>query len=187
MGGAISLEEDEDLASVAPIVSDGAAQARWAVDIARWKPRPSEWYFLLTLLSMNQRSAVTKLNSLTDRKRALVSRLLQRRCVCTAFGVDNKSIEFALTKGGKPYLDLAASGIEPRPTAPNFNFNVSHEGHLVVLVSEPVLLCGVDVSAPFALRGGPPLGDFRQIRDTFWWAKRLTCAHVRAAADARVR
>ena len=36
-----------------------------------------------------------------------------------------------------------------RASAPNFNFNVSHEGDYVVLAAEPVLLVGVDVSAPF--------------------------------------
>jgi phosphopantetheinyl transferase len=38
--------------------------------------------------------------------------------------------------------------------APNFNFNVSHEGDFVVLASEPLCLVGVDVSAPEACRSG---------------------------------
>ena len=36
--------------------------------------------------------------------------------------------------------------------APNWNFNVSHEGAFVVLAAEPRLLCGVDVAAPSQLR-----------------------------------
>jgi hypothetical protein len=36
--------------------------------------------------------------------------------------------------------------------APNFNFNVSHEGEFVVLASEPVAIVGVDVAAPGQLR-----------------------------------
>ena len=37
----------------------------------------------------------------------------------------------------------------------------------MVLASEPVLLVGVDVSAPFALRGGPPIGDYDEVRQSF--------------------
>ena len=52
--------------------------------------------------------------------------------------------------------------------APNFNFNVSHEGHYVVMASDPALLIGIDVSSPFPLRdAGPPLGDFDKIREVF--------------------
>lgn len=42
--------------------------------------------------------------------------------------------------------DTALEGT-PDP-GPNWNFNVSHEGHFVVLAAEPLLLCGVDVAAP---------------------------------------
>ena len=38
--------------------------------------------------------------------------------------------------------------------APNFNFNVSHEGKYVALVSEPYAICGVDVAARTQLRLG---------------------------------
>ena len=55
------------------------------------------------------------------------------------------------TKGGKPYL---AERPETLDNAPNWNFNVSHEGAFVVLAAEPVLLCGVDVAAPREARGG---------------------------------
>ena len=40
------------------------------------------------------------------------------------------------------------------PHTPNWNFNVSHEGDFVVLASEPVCICGVDVAAPAQLRSG---------------------------------
>jgi hypothetical protein len=42
------------------------------------------------------------------------------------------------------------------PEAPNFNYNVSHEGHFVVLASEPHTVCGVDCAAPSQLRRGKP-------------------------------
>jgi hypothetical protein len=52
------------------------------------------------------------------------------------------------------------------PEAPNFNFNVSHEGHFVVLASEPHTVCGVDCAAPSQLRRGKPqtMDDIYKVR-----------------------
>ncbi|CAK0884873.1 unnamed protein product [Prorocentrum cordatum] len=63
---------------------------------------------------------------------------------------DFADIRIARTLGKKPYLKA------PRPSAElaNFNFNVSHEGDWVVLASEPLCVCGVDVAAPEACRKG---------------------------------
>ena len=50
----------------------------------------------------------------------------------------------------------------------NFTFNVSHEGHYVVLASDPVLLVGIDVSAPFDVRADvKPMGEWSDVRSTF--------------------
>ena len=52
--------------------------------------------------------------------------------------------------------------------APNFNFNVSHEGKYVVLVSEPYAICGVDVAAPDQLRlGNRSISTIDEIFETF--------------------
>jgi 4'-phosphopantetheinyl transferase len=84
-----------------------------------------------------------------DQKRALVSRLLQRRACFEATGVPWKSVSIARTKGGKPFMaNKPMGGAAPASLAPNWNFNVSHEGKYVVLAAEPNALCGVDVAAP---------------------------------------
>lgn len=169
MGASPSREEDSDLASAAAREWEESPRLRWAVDTHAWRPSLPEWRFLLSLLSRSQRAAVLGPSQLADRKRALVSRLMQRRCAQVVLGLSDDQLHFALTKGGKPYLDLSAAAMLPQPCAPNFNYNVSHEGHLVVLASEPVLLVGVDLSAPFELRGGQPIGDFAKVRETFRW------------------
>jgi len=52
--------------------------------------------------------------------------------------------------------------------APNFNFNVSHEGKYVALVSEPFAICGVDVAAPDQLRlGNRSISKIEEIFETF--------------------
>ena len=63
-----------------------------------------------------------------------------------------------------PVLSPQAGG-GPRPgAAANWNFNVSHEGDFVVLASEPLCVCGVDVAAPAQLRRKgaepPPMRQF---------------------------
>lgn len=57
-----------------------------------------------------------------DQHRALASRLLQRCCVCIALGVKWNDVILAQTKARKPFT----TNTKP-PSAPNFNFNVSHE------------------------------------------------------------
>jgi len=93
-----------------------------------------------------------------------VSRLLQRRGTAVARRLPDESIVIGRTKGNKPF---DATPRTPDESPHNFNFNVSHEGHFVVLASDPSLLIGVDVSAPFHLRSGPSLGDFDAVRKTF--------------------
>jgi 4'-phosphopantetheinyl transferase len=50
--------------------------------------------------------------------------------------------------------------------APNFNFNVSHEGEFVVLASEPVCIVGVDVAAPGQLRNRNRKGGAPSVEET---------------------
>ena len=59
-----------------------------------------------------------------DRKRALLSQLLQRKCITTALGVHWSHVEIRRTKGKKPWV--VCDDVE-KDHAPNFNFNVSHE------------------------------------------------------------
>ena len=135
-------------------VSDGSSPSppgvyRWLVDIEVWEPKPAEWKYLLDSLPEAESEKVMKFKFTADQKRALVSRLLQRRACFEATGVPWKSVSIARTKGGKPFMaNKPMGGAAPVSLAPNWNFNVSHEGKYVVLAAEPNALCGVDVAAP---------------------------------------
>lgn len=128
------------------------ARLRWAVDVHRWEPEGGadgdEFAFLLSIIPAEEAEKVRKFVFLDDKKRALVSRLLQRRCCERVTGLPWGEVRVARTKGQKPFLANRPAGC-PHP---NFNFNVSHEGDFVVLASEPVCVCGVDVAAPGQLR-----------------------------------
>ena len=106
-----------------------------------------------------------------DKKRALVSRLMQRAACARVAGVPHADVLLRRTKGKKPFFawtemagfDAARAGFG---AAPNFNFNVSHEGAFVVLASEPVAIVGVDVAAPGQLRDRNRRGAARSVAET---------------------
>jgi 4'-phosphopantetheinyl transferase len=119
---------------------------RWVVDVMKWTPSDQEFDFLLALIpEAPERQQVMQYKQVDDRKRALVSRLLIRRCASLCLNLDQlASIKVARTKGRKPFLKHATKPDDRQ----NWNVNVSHEGRYVVLAAEPWCLCGVDVAAP---------------------------------------
>mmetsp|Transcript_22055 Transcript_22055/g.61211 ORF Transcript_22055/g.61211 Transcript_22055/m.61211 type:complete len:319 (-) Transcript_22055:257-1213(-) len=121
---------------------------RWMVDIGTWDPSSEEWTFLLSLLPSQEQKDVMRFRLPDDRKRTLVSRLMQRRCASVSLDIPFEKVLIKRTKGRKPFVANRVC----RQHAPNFNFNVSHEGDYVVLASEPLCICGVDVAAPSQLR-----------------------------------
>jgi 4'-phosphopantetheinyl transferase len=148
---------------------------RWAVDISVWAPEDPEWQFLLGMLPPEDRQTVQRFKFRDDQKRALVSRLLQLQCVSRALCVPFEAVSIQRTRGKKPFY----AGGARHPGAPNFNFNVSHEGDYVVLAAEPVCICGVDVAAPQQVRRSKqePLESFfasfdRQFTPDEWRAIR---------------
>ncbi|XP_057979004.1 uncharacterized protein LOC131165337 isoform X1 [Malania oleifera] len=76
-----------------------------------------------------------------DRKRALVSRLLQYSLVHEVLGIPSDEISINRTAEGKPYVECDQMNLE----FPNFNFNTSHHGDYVAIASEPICLVGVDI------------------------------------------
>ena len=124
---------------------------RWIVDISKWAPKKSQWELLLKTLPQEDQTKVMKFKFEADQKRALVSRLLQRRASAETCGLKQSEVVIARTKGGKPYLANRPAGTAE--ALPNWNFNVSHEGDFVALAAEPLLLCGLDVAAPGQVRG----------------------------------
>ena len=144
-----------------------ARAVRWALATEAWEPGEEEWAFLLSLLPAEEAEDVRRFRREEDRKRALGSRVMQRACIQRVAGVPWREAEIARTKGRKPFL--RAPHREPDLGLPNFNFNVSHEGHYVVLASESVCVVGVDVAAPAQVRprgGGEEMG-LAELRDTF--------------------
>ncbi|XP_077241547.1 uncharacterized protein LOC143882046 [Tasmannia lanceolata] len=114
---------------------------RWLVDISGWNPSPHYFSSLLSLFPLHERSAITRFIKFEDRKRALVSRLLQYMLVNEVLGIPFDEIIINRTIEGKPYLENDQENLE----FPNFNFNSSHHGDYVAIASEPLCIVGLDI------------------------------------------
>lgn len=146
---------------------------RWIVNVARWTPGDDEFEFILSLLPEHESLAVKRFHREDDRKRAAVSRLMQRACVMRAMATSSdavhrrttlRELDIRRTKGSKPF-HAARTRLT---SAPNFNFNVSHEGDYVVLASETHAVVGVDVAAPGQVRRvGGAERDVGRLLETF--------------------
>eukprot|EP00252_Welwitschia_mirabilis_P022938 TRINITY_DN6360_c0_g1_i1.p1 TRINITY_DN6360_c0_g1~~TRINITY_DN6360_c0_g1_i1.p1 ORF type:complete len:316 (-),score=51.02 TRINITY_DN6360_c0_g1_i1:215-1162(-) len=114
---------------------------RWAVNISNWNPSPEEFSSFLSLLPLHEHGAITRFLQFKDKKRALVSRLLQYLLVDVVLGIPFNDIFIRRTKEGKPYLVNQVA----HDCFPNFNFNSSHHGDYVAVASEPLCLVGIDI------------------------------------------
>ena len=134
---------------------------RWAVRLSTWRlngasplarSREFEWLRSALIEEPRERDRVLEFRFEADQRRALLARLLARRCCGEALGAP---ATIGRTAGGKPFVAAVATtrGSGGHRFA-NFNFNVSHEGDFVVLACEPLALCGVDVCCADRLRGG---------------------------------
>lgn len=99
---------------------------RLFVDVAAWDPymgsEGDEFQLCLQLLPEQERTAVMRYAREDDKKRMLVSRLLQRHCISSTLGTRWTNIVIKRTKGQKPFV------AEHSGKFPNFNYNVSHDG-----------------------------------------------------------
>ncbi|KAI3721770.1 hypothetical protein L2E82_32788 [Cichorium intybus] len=128
---------------------------RWLVNVSQWDPSPHEFSIAMSVLPKQEHSSITRFVKIEDRKRALVSRLLQHALVHQVLGIPFNEIIINRTPEGKPYLESHKKNVK----FPNFNFNVSHHGDYVAIASEPICLVGVDIVSCF-IPGKETVSDF---------------------------
>ncbi|KAM3282769.1 L-aminoadipate-semialdehyde dehydrogenase-phosphopantetheinyl transferase isoform X1 [Capsicum chacoense] len=116
---------------------------RWIVDVSEWNPCIHCFSFAMSFLPQHEHNSITRFFKMEDRKRALVSRLLQYALIHQVLGISYNEIVIRRTAEGKPYLKCDNPNLE----LPNFNFNASHHGDYVAIASEPICLVGLDVVA----------------------------------------
>ena len=128
---------------------------RWIVNVATWRPADAGLNSS-SPCSRPERDAVRRFRRFDDRKRAVVSRLMQRACIMRACETSSEgrwsargSILSTCAGPRGPAVSRRATRVDARA---EFNYNVSHEGDYVVLASETHAVVGVDVAAPGRVR-----------------------------------
>ncbi|RHZ62388.1 hypothetical protein Glove_340g77 [Diversispora epigaea] len=123
---------------------DPKITARWAFDVSKWNPSNKQYKKVLSCVQPEESERIQKFRSFQDSKLALIGRLLMRLLFCKIYNCDWKEIKFGRTKENKPIL------LKPEYLINNnnriINFNISHHGDWVVLVSSDNFLIGVDVT-----------------------------------------
>lgn len=109
----------------------------------------ASWEFLLKTLSQVEKNKVLQFLKKDDQKRSLLSILLQKSTIRRSFQINNGQYEIRRTKENKPYA------FSPTKKIGIWNYNVSHHGEYVCIVSHPKLIVGIDVvdkrtRSPFA-------------------------------------
>ncbi|XP_076937868.1 uncharacterized protein LOC143605760, partial [Bidens hawaiensis] len=127
---------------------------RWLVNVSQWDPSPHEFWMAMSLVPQQHHSSITRFVKIEDRKRALVSRLLQYALIHQLIRIPVDQIVINRTAEGKPYLER-----NQNVKYPNFNFNVSHHGDYVAIASEPICLVGLDIVSCF-IPGKETISDF---------------------------
>ena len=111
---------------------------RWACRVDAVEPGTDAFEELRrTIDDERERARVLAFAKPADQKRALISRVLVRRCARIGLGAAYEGV--TRTARGKPYA------VGHSTTHANFNFSVSHDGDYVLVASEPLALVGVDV------------------------------------------
>ncbi|KNZ64464.1 hypothetical protein VP01_1025g2 [Puccinia sorghi] len=98
----------------------------WIVDISGWEPDPIEWTATLAQFSPEIQAKIRSYHHHIDAQRSLVGKLLVHTIVCRTYSVPWDSIKIQTRSDGKPYLDT------PLPPGCRFQFNLSHDGSMVV-------------------------------------------------------
>ena len=126
----------------------------WYTDITKLSDinTPSSKY-LLDLLSIKEKEKVMKFYFDDDKKRSLLSVYLQKALVRHFLKIDNDNFIIERTAENKPY----AKGEQEFGS---WNYNVSHHGNYVCIVSHPSLIVGADLMDLNTKHNYPTAKDF---------------------------
>uniref|UniRef100_A0A1Q3FK92 L-aminoadipate-semialdehyde dehydrogenase-phosphopantetheinyl transferase n=1 Tax=Culex tarsalis TaxID=7177 RepID=A0A1Q3FK92_CULTA len=133
---------------------------RWAFDLGSWRPTLTDLLLATACIQPEEKLRLAKFVFRDDFNASLIGRLLMRRFVHVATGLEYDKIEFDRDSKGKPFLKNRGYEVE---------FNVSHQGRYSVLAGLVVEKdeaeggktprIGVDVMK-IEYGGGKPLSEF---------------------------
>lgn len=144
---------------------------RWSFKSNLWEPTRAQLLQISSIIQPEEKARIARFHFMKDAKSSLIGRLLIRKLVNLKTGTANSEIKLARDNHNKPILmspklsstdatsnenaqhnspDNDNSNQQSNPESTNsltnLNFNVSHQGKFVVLVSEPsATQVGIDV------------------------------------------
>uniref|UniRef100_A0A1B6D0M9 L-aminoadipate-semialdehyde dehydrogenase-phosphopantetheinyl transferase n=1 Tax=Clastoptera arizonana TaxID=38151 RepID=A0A1B6D0M9_9HEMI len=105
--------------------------ARWAFNCHDWKPSESDWLLISSSIQKNDKERIGKYVFQRDAKFAMIGRLISRKFVVDATGLNWKDVNILRDENNKPFLSHDSFN-----KASEIKFNISHAGDLVVLAGE---------------------------------------------------
>ena len=102
------------------------------IDINKIIENSKLWYNYFNLFSNDEKIKINKFIKQDYRKRCFTSLLLQHYVIKNYFNVNFGSIIIKKNKYEKPYVD-------------NFEYNVSHDKNIVIIITDPIKSIGIDI------------------------------------------
>lgn len=121
---------------------------RWVFDCSNWFPSEKDWSKASRSIQLEEKERIGRFVFKRDAKRSIIGHLMIRKFLSEATQLPWSQIKTIRDQNNKPIIE----GF-------NLNFNVSHDGNLVVLAGEENNTIGVDIMRN-CYTGGRSLNEF---------------------------
>lgn len=115
------------------------SQQHWYFDTTAFQPTGDQITLLLNILPHETRAKVAKFRALKDQKLSLISALMQRAMIRDTFACTDQDYTIKRTEFNKPFAS------SEKFTTMDWNYNVSHHGSHVTILSDATRPIGVDL------------------------------------------
>lgn len=123
-------------------------RVRWVFDCGNWFPLENDWSKASRCIQLEEKERIGRFVFKRDAKRSIIGQLMIRKFLSQATCLPWSQIKTIRDENNKPVVE----GF-------NLNFNVSHDGNLVVLAGEDSTVVGIDVMKN-CYTGGKSLNEF---------------------------
>lgn len=126
-------------------------RVRWVFDCGNWFPSESDWSKASRSIQLEEKERIGRFVFKRDAKRSIIGQLMIRKFLTETTQLPWSKIKTKRDYNNKPIIE----GF-------NFNFNISHDGNLVVLAGEENTIVGIDIMRN-CYKGGKTLNEFFRI------------------------
>jgi 4'-phosphopantetheinyl transferase len=121
-------------------------RARWVFDCGNWFPSENDWSIASRSIQPEEKERIGRFVFKQDAKRSIIGQLMIRKFLSEATHLPWSKIKTKRDQNNKPIME-------------GFNFNISHDGNLVVLAGEKETIVGIDIMRN-CYNGGKSLNEF---------------------------